>query len=132
MPVINDAPSDGLSRSLRLGVRAVPVEADGAVILLGDQPTIDPLTIRAVVDAASVERPIAAAEAAGILAPPVMLLRSAFDLVEEAAGDTGLRPILEGRPDLVAAVPVSAHAPDVDTPADLERLRATDALAGER
>ena len=132
VPVINDAPSQGLSRSLRLGVRAVPVEADGAVILLGDQPTIDPRTILAVVGAASVERPIAAAEAGGVLAPPVMLLRSAFELVNDAAGDAGLRSILERRRELVAAVPMGAHVPDVDTPADLEALGAADAFVDER
>jgi CTP:molybdopterin cytidylyltransferase MocA len=122
VPVINDAPAEGLSRSLRLGVQAVPVEADAAVILLGDQPTIDPLSILSVVDAASVVRPVAAAEADGVLAPPVMLMRSAFDLVDEAAGDAGLRAVLDRRRDEVAAVPVDAHPPDVDTPADLERL----------
>lgn len=122
VPVLNDDPAAGMSRSLQLGVAAVPAEADACVILLGDQPTIDPMTILEVVDAASAERPVVVTEAAGVLAPPVLLMRSAFELVDQVGGDAGLRSILDRRPDLVRTVPVASHPPDVDTAADLESL----------
>ena len=41
VPVINDAPEAGLSRSLQLGIRAVPVEADAARSGRGDHPPLD-------------------------------------------------------------------------------------------
>jgi CTP:molybdopterin cytidylyltransferase MocA len=50
-------------------------------------------------------------------------MRDAFWLAEEATGDAGLGPILAARPQLVAAVDVGRHAPDVDTPDDLAGLR---------
>lgn len=122
VPVVNEAPEDGLSRSLRLGLAAVPHDADGAVVLLGDQPTLARETILAVLAAARADRPVVAARANGRLAPPVLLLRDAFSLADEAGGDAGLGPWLAGHPDLVAAVEVASHAPDVDTRRDLERV----------
>ena len=38
--VRNDAPQLGMSRSLQLGIDAVPVDAEAAVVLLADQPGI--------------------------------------------------------------------------------------------
>ena len=63
-----------------------------------------------------------AALAGGILAPPVLLERTHFHLAGGLARDVGLRDVLRSNPDLVAAVPVAAHAPDVDLPDDLDRL----------
>lgn len=124
VPVINDEPTAGLSRSLQLGVAAVPVEADAAVILLGDQPTIEASLIREVVGAPSPERLIVATDARNVLAPPVLLMRGAFDVVSLLDGDIGLRSLLDRRRRSVQTVQVERHAPDVDTPADLEALGA--------
>jgi molybdenum cofactor cytidylyltransferase len=98
----------------------VPAELDAAVLLLGDQPTLRVETIRSLL-AARGRNPVVAARADGRLAPPVLVMRAAFGLVEEASGDIGLGPVLAAHPELVTAVEVDAHAPDVDTPADLER-----------
>jgi molybdenum cofactor cytidylyltransferase len=122
VPVINDEPSAGISRSLQLGIRALPQDADGALILLGDQPTMAVEAIHTVVGARS-GRPLVAARADGHLAPPVLLMPEAFGFVDEATGDVGLAPILANHPELVTAVDVDEHAPDVDRPADLGRLR---------
>jgi molybdenum cofactor cytidylyltransferase len=122
--VVNEHPEEGLSRSLRLGIAAMPPEVDAAVILLGDQPTVAPGTIRLLLDAARPDRPVIAGRANGHLAPPVLLMRDAFGFAMEAKGDEGLRSMLADNPELVTSVEVGSHAPDVDTPADLERLPA--------
>lgn len=121
VPVVNDLPTEGLSRSVRLGVGALPPEASAAVILLGDQPTIDPAVLRRLL-AARGERPVVATEAQGIVAPPVLLERAAFPLVEQLSGDEGLRGLLRGGSPDVATVSVASHPPDVDRPEDVERL----------
>ena len=120
--VVNDQPSAGISRSLQLGIRAVPEDVGGAVILLGDQPTLSVDAIRAVLGAERHGRPIAAAHADGRRGPPVFLLREAFALAEEATGDHGLAPLLTAHSERVASVDIGRHAPDVDTPADMRRL----------
>lgn len=120
--VINDRADEGISRSLRLGVEALPDDVDGAVILLGDQPTVPPAWIDALLLKAHGDRPVIAVRAEGRIGPPVLLRREAFHLLNEASGDAGLGPVLARHPELVAYVEVSAHAPDVDTPEDLEEL----------
>lgn len=114
----NAFPERGLSLSLRLGIDAIAGEVSAVVILLGDQPHVA-ATITAVVDARG-DRPLVAAEAEGVLAPPVLVERTHLHLFDGLVGDIGLREILRQRSDLVTSVPVTGHAPDVDTPADLD------------
>lgn len=117
----NRFPEQGMSLSLRLGFEAIGDDASAALILLGDQPRVPPDTIAAVL-AARGERPLVAPVADGIPAPPILVERSHFHLVEQLTGDIGLRQILLANPELVRLVPVAAHAQDVDTPEDLARL----------
>jgi molybdenum cofactor cytidylyltransferase len=114
----NAFPERGLSLSLRLGIGAMTEGVSAALILLGDQPSIAAATIAAVLRARG-ERPIVAALAEGVLAPPVLVERTHFHLVDGLSGDSGLRQLLREHSELVTKVPVRAHAPDVDTPADL-------------
>jgi molybdenum cofactor cytidylyltransferase len=119
--VVNDMPDEGLSRSLRLGLAAVPEEVSAAMILLGDQPTVSPEILLQLLDARG-ERPIVASRAAGLLGPPVLVERSAFEMASATTGDQGLRDLIRGNRHLVTPVEVGEHAPDVDTPGDLERM----------
>ena len=120
--VVNPDPQRGLSSSLHLGIAAVPA-GHAALVLLVDQPTMGPEAIGAVL-AARGTHPLVAASAHGRLAPPVLIEPEVFPLLAGLAGDVGLREVLAARPDLVEAVAVASHAPDVDTPADLDRLEA--------
>jgi molybdenum cofactor cytidylyltransferase len=124
--VVNPRPGDGLSSSLRVGLAAASTDAgvDAAIVVLGDQPSIRPDVIRAVVDASGTSpRPIVRARYAADDAPnPVLLRRSAWPLANGLRGDRGLGPWLAANPDLVAEVPVTGANPDVDTVEDLARL----------
>ena len=119
---VNDDPAAGLSRSLRLGLAALGSDVDYAVILLADQPTLSVDTLHSILTEPDGRRPIVAASADRRLGPPVLVRRDAFGLADEVSGDLGLRTILDERPELVATVEIDAHAPDVDTHEDLERL----------
>jgi molybdenum cofactor cytidylyltransferase len=124
--VRNPDPGRGLSSSLRIGLEAVVAlqpPVDGLVLLLGDQPLTRQDVIEALLRVAADER-----ETRPIVSPryqegggphPVLIRRSAFDLVGEATGDRGLGPILARHPELVRELPVPGVNPDVDTPADL-------------
>ena len=101
--VRNPFPERGMSLSLRLGLAALEPRVTAALILLGDQPGILASTISAIVGARG-NRPLVAALADGILAPPVLLERTHFSLADGLAGDVGLRDLLRGDPDLVTAV----------------------------
>jgi molybdenum cofactor cytidylyltransferase len=95
------------------------------VVLLGDQPRVRPEVIHGLISAArGSDEPVVVPDYAdGGGANPVVIRREAFDLADEASGDRGLGPLLAASDDLVLRVPFSGSNPDVDTPADLERLR---------
>ena len=119
--VHNRSPELGLSHSLRLGFGALPTDVEAAVILLGDQPRVPVGDLRALI-AARGRRPIIGLRAQGRTAPPLLVERSHFRIVDEARGDMGLRDVLRLHPDWVVAIEVEAHSPDVDTPDDLAAL----------
>jgi CTP:molybdopterin cytidylyltransferase MocA len=134
--VVNPAPELGLASSVRVGFEVLAVHAPasttGALVLLGDQPRVAPAVIRALLDApVTAERPIAVPRYAdGRSGPnPVLILRSWWHVVDETQGDRGLGPVISSRPDRVIEVPVAGSNPDVDTRADLDRLRAEAAVS---
>ncbi len=126
--VFNPDFADGLSTSLRAGIAALPVDADAAVVLLGDMPDVSAALIDRLV-AALDARPDALAAVpafAGAWGNPVVLARAAFGDIETLSGDAGARKLLEGRADRVVVVPVddAAVALDLDTPEALAAARA--------
>lgn len=124
--VVNPRPVDGLSSSLRVGLDVASEDSriDSVIVVLGDQPTVRPSVIRAIVEAAEVSpRPIVRPRYAEDDAPnPVLVRRAAWALAAGLHGDRGLGPLLARRPDLVVEVPVAGANPDVDSAEDLSRL----------
>jgi molybdenum cofactor cytidylyltransferase len=119
VPVINRDPAAGISRSVQLGLAAVPKDADAAMILLGDEPLLSAESLLEVVVAAEGGGSVVAARAGDRLGPPVLLRRERFDLADGARGDQGLGRILHEVPDIMT-VSLDESPVDVDTPADLD------------
>ena len=124
--VRNDAPELGMSRSLRLGIAAVPTDAEAAVVLLADQPTVDVEHLRSL-DGWRGGTPIVATRSDGVIGPPVLLEREAFGLVDGLRDDAGLRELIRADHSLVTSVD-HATLPDVDRAEDLELI--TEACPG--
>jgi molybdenum cofactor cytidylyltransferase len=125
--VTNPNPAEGLSSSVRLGLRALELDdaVQAAAILPGDQPLVRPEVIAELLAAlaASPATPFVVPRYADDGAPnPILARRSIWRLADELAGDRGFGPVLATHPELVRFVPVSGENPDVDTPADLARL----------
>jgi SAM-dependent methyltransferase len=110
---------------VRIGLSALGPGVEAALVVLGDQPLLDPQVLRAILDAPSdPARPIVVpvyADDRGrnpvLLRPPAWTLGAALD------GDQGLGPLIRAHPELVTEVPVAGRNPDVDTPGDLAALR---------
>ena len=123
---INERPQDGLASSLRVGLDAAAEDRDveAVLIVLGDQPALEPEVIAAVLSrAATSSHPIIRVRYADDSAPnPVLVRRSAWALAAGLDGDRGLGPLLAARPELVAEVAVGGRLRDVDTPADLAAI----------
>jgi molybdenum cofactor cytidylyltransferase len=131
--VVNETPQEGLSSSVRVGLRELDLErhVTAAVILPGDQPRVRSATIAALLDALdeTPDTPFVAARHLDDHSPnPVVARRSVWRLADELAGDRGFGPVLLAHPELVRWIDVAGSNPDIDTHADLGRLT----KAGER
>jgi molybdenum cofactor cytidylyltransferase len=121
--VINPRPGDGLSSSVRLGLAAVAPESAAALIVLGDQPTLEVDVIAALLAADPGGGAVAVLPvyAAGGGANPVLLRRSGFTLAARVDGDQGLGRILAEAPGVVR-IELPGGVPDIDSRDDLAAL----------
>jgi molybdenum cofactor cytidylyltransferase len=130
--VVNERPGDGLSSSLRVGLDAAAEDgpAEAALVVLGDQPALQPEVVRSVLEAAAGSPALfVRARHAGDGVPnPVLVRRAGWAMAAGLSGDRGLGPLLAGRPELVLEVDVEGANPDVDTPEDLAILQSSEAV----
>ncbi|MBB4930920.1 nicotine blue oxidoreductase [Lipingzhangella halophila] len=125
--VHNPAWSEGLGSSLRAGLDAMPEDVDAVLVALVDQPLVSTEAVRRLANAyAEGERAIVATYV-GNPRNPVLLGREHWPSVHAMAeGDVGARPFLRAYSHLVTPVACDdvASSEDIDTPDDLERMRA--------
>lgn len=123
---------EGLSASLHAGVRGVAADADGAVILLGDQPTVDHAVIDALLDAfAAGARGVVAATYRGERGNPVLFGAPLFPELLATTGDRGAREVIARDPSRVTLVEMGRAMPrDVDTVDDLAAVERELAAGG--
>ena len=125
-PLLNPDHATGMASSLRAGLAALPPDVERAVIILGDQPAVSATLLNGLLELqAKSGRPAAALSFAGLLHPPVVLLRELWGDLQTLEGDVGCRAVIRARPELVAAMPAGGdlrHPVDVDTPEDYARL----------
>jgi molybdenum cofactor cytidylyltransferase len=114
---------DGLSASLRCGLRSLPPEATAALIFLGDMPNVDaPMGTRAL-EAVANGAPAAYPVFAGQPGHPVAVSRTLFPALDTLSGDTGARAILANLPGVVRIETQNAGCiQDIDTQGDLAAL----------
>lgn len=119
---------EGLSASLRTGVRAAAAGgADAVVVALADQPLLDARVVARLIAARAPSHLDALrATYAGVSGHPTLLESSAFGAVEGLRGDAGARALLEDPAMRVALIACDGlgRPDDVDTPAALARLEA--------
>jgi CTP:molybdopterin cytidylyltransferase MocA len=116
--------AEGQAASLRAGVArlAVDEELDAIVVTLGDQPGVTAEAIGRVVAAWDGVRPAVRATSGGVPGHPVLLARALFPALLALRGDAGARGVL-AHADVLDVVCDASAVLDVDTPAELERLR---------
>jgi molybdenum cofactor cytidylyltransferase len=117
----------GLASSVKAGIAAVPDNADGAVICLGDMPLISAGLIDRLVEAFAPDRGnlIVVPVADGRRGNPVLWSRRFFKELMTLDGDIGARHLIAKHAEAVAEVPVEGQSAflDIDTPQALEAAR---------
>jgi molybdenum cofactor cytidylyltransferase len=119
--------ASGLSASLKSGIRAVPANSDGAIVLLGDMPEISSSLIDRMIAAFSPAdgRSICVAVHEHRRGNPVLWSRRFFPEIESLNGDVGARELITAHEDVVCDIEADgAVLRDIDTPDALAALRA--------
>ncbi len=120
--------AQGLGTSLRAGIAAVPADADGAIICLGDMPQVDASLIDRLIGAFDPDRGalIAMPTVEGKRGNPVLWSRRFFPDLMAIEGDLGARHFIGRYSEAVVEVPLEGKAAlvDVDTPEALVGVKA--------
>jgi molybdenum cofactor cytidylyltransferase len=126
--VHNPSYADGLSTSVKTGLAAVPEDADGAVVCLGDMPQVNAALIDKLIAAFDPERGalVVVPVIEGKRGNPVVWSRRFFPELAALEGDVGARHMIGRYAEAVTEVPVTDAAAliDVDTPEVLQKLKA--------
>jgi molybdenum cofactor cytidylyltransferase len=120
--------AEGLSTSVKTGLAAVPEQADGAIVCLGDMPQVRAPLIDKLVAAFDPERGalVVIPTIDGKRGNPVVWSRRFFPELMALEGDVGARNMIARYPEAVAEVPLTDTAAliDVDTPEALAEVKA--------
>lgn len=113
----------GIGSSISAGVRACREDADAILIVLADQPLVTAAHLSKLIDTWSgAKTEIVASWFEGIVSPPILFPKSAFDALCRLTGDTGAKKILLDDQFDVRNVEFPPASVDVDTPEDLQDL----------
>jgi molybdenum cofactor cytidylyltransferase len=131
--IANPDYATGLASSLKTGIRALPAECDGALVMLGDMPRIAAEHVDRLLD-------VFAAAPDSIVVPvhedrqgnPVLWPRRFFPEIMQLEADAGAKRLIAANPERVQEIEMKTAAifADVDTPEALARMRDSDLDGG--
>ena len=120
--------AEGQAASLACGLAEL-VACEAVVVTLGDQPRVSPDAIRRVIAARNGAAAVRATYG-GNPGHPVLLERELFEPLRNVSGDKGARNLLLSVPVLDVPCDDLGGGEDVDTPAELDALRAGGPVSG--
>jgi molybdenum cofactor cytidylyltransferase len=115
--------AEGMAASLRAGIAALPPDAAGAFVFLGDMPQVPPQVAPDLAAALRAGAKAAVPVFEGRRGHPVLFAAEAFPALRRLSGDQGARGVLQGLGEAVAevAAPTAGVLFDIDTPEALAR-----------
>jgi molybdenum cofactor cytidylyltransferase len=120
--------ADGLGTSLRVGIAALPQQADGVIVCLGDMPQVDAALIDRLIGTLDPDKGalVVLPTIDGKRGNPVVWSRRFFPDLMAVEGDVGARYLIGRYTEAVIEVPLTGTAAltDVDTPEALEAVKA--------
>jgi molybdenum cofactor cytidylyltransferase len=120
--VQNPEATTGCSSSIAAALSVVDADADGLVLLLGDQPGVEPATVRALIDN-SLDAPLGVCRYRDGRGHPFWFHRTLFPELASLHGDKAVWKLLESGTYPVSKTIIDAEIPlDVDTWDDYEAL----------
>jgi xanthine dehydrogenase accessory factor len=125
--IVNEAYADGMSTSIRAGVRAAGPQAEAFLIVLGDEPFVTSSTIDSLLDGrGSSGAKIFIPTYRGRRGNPVLVDRELAEEMQSITGDQGCRAIFGHHGEQILEVPVNDPGIliDLDTPEQVARSEA--------
>jgi len=121
--IINPDYKEGMSTSLRHGLRAMDEKAEAFLVVLGDQPGVGKEIIDRLIQSFhefGSKKDIVLPTYRGRRGHPVLFSRRYVEEALKLKGDVGARQVLLGHPEEILAVEVNTDAilSDIDTPQD--------------
>ena len=115
---------EGCTSSIRAGLDALPPQSAAAVLILGDQPALEPETIAAVVEGwRHMRTPILRVSYRGRSGHPMLFARELFGHLKALHGDKGVWKLCDAHPEWLREVEVDRPYPgDVNTWGDYTKL----------
>ena len=123
--ITNDRYVEGLGTSLAVGIGVLQEGTEAALVMLGDEPYVNPLIIEALIAAYRKERkPITMPLYGDRPGPPTLFAREIFSELLKLEGDTGGRQLAQKYPDRVCFVPFdeAIRPRDIDTQEDYRAI----------
>ncbi len=123
--VVNPEHGEGMGSSLRWGAEAASATSRGLLVVLGDQPFVDPATVNALINRhAAGDGKIWIPTYEGVRGNPILLDRGLVPELCQLGGDIGCRAIFPGHLDEIRELAVRDPGIliDVDTPEEVERI----------
>jgi molybdenum cofactor cytidylyltransferase len=122
--VENPVFGSGCASSYRAGIEALDPRSDAIMIILGDQPGVDPETVdRVASEWRRGDGQIALASYRGRKGHPMLFARPLFDKLVGLHGDKAAWKLVDANPDLLRVIPFDLPFPeDIDTVEDFQRV----------
>ena len=117
--------AEGMATSLAAGIEALDKSTVAALVMLGDEPYVNPIIIEALASAYEREnKPITMPKYGNRPGPPTLFARKTFPELLKLKGDTGGRQVAQKHPDWVCFVPFdeTMRPNDIDTPEDYNAI----------
>ena len=122
--VLNESFGSGCSSSIAAALGAVHPRCEVLVLMLGDQPGVEPATVHALL-AGRGDAPLAVCRYDDGRGHPFVFARRIFRELADLHGDKGVWRLLDERADDIVEVEIAGPVPlDVDTPEDYEAVLA--------
>ncbi|MFQ5553444.1 MAG: NTP transferase domain-containing protein, partial [Thermoplasmata archaeon] len=129
--VVNERYPEGMSTSIRTGIRSLSPDAESSFVVLGDQPFLQPATLDALgKEWEATQAPVLIPTFRGVRGNPVLLDRSVFDDVQRITGDRGCRSIFGNYEGRIVEVPVTDPGVLLDIDTEEQLLRVTQSREG--
>lgn len=122
--ITNPHYAEGLSGSLRLGLKSISPQSLAVVVGLGDKPLLLPSTIEEIVAAyEGTKSRVVIPTHKGRRGNPILFDKSLFEPMMRLSGDTGAKPVIEQNERDVLELQVEDEGIliDVNTPADVRK-----------